>query len=111
MKKLVLATLPLALAACVSTADRPMNDGEATFVSQEVRKIVEKSEEGLVDTREFPDIRCRRFKRVGSHMVNRYCYTKDEEDEALQRNHDTMRDRWAKQPCLDNTIGGPCDPN
>lgn len=111
MPRTLLCCAAVALAGCISTQDRPMNHGEQTMVSDDVRTLVEESKDGQIDTREFPDIRCRRFKLVGTHMVTRYCYSAREEEEALAENQDKMRDRWGKLKCLDRTVGGACNQN
>lgn len=109
MRKVIgLAPLVLLAAGCVSTQDRPMNFGEKTYVSDDVREIVANSESGSVDTREYSNIRCRRYKLVGTHMVTRYCYTSEEEEEMAKNSQDKMRDRFGKQSCLDRTLGSIC---
>ena len=96
------------LVGCVATHDRPMNDSEVTVLSNHVAKLVAEDEDGIVDTREHKDIRCKRFKRVGSHMVLRHCYTVGEEEESVAENRDKMRDRFGKLSCVDRTLGGVC---
>lgn len=107
-RKALLAAAVAATVGCASTQDRPMNSGELTYASQEVRKRVNESKDGILDVRQHSDIRCRRFKRVGTHMVTRVCYTKEEEEALTNATQDTVRDRFGKQSCLDRTLGGAC---
>ena len=103
-----LALAIVATVGCVSTQDRPKNAGELTYASQEVRERVAQSANGRIDTRKESDIRCRRFRMTGTHMVTRVCYTKEEEEALTKATQDTVRDRFGKQSCLDRTLGGAC---
>ena len=91
------------LTGCISTQDRPMNAREQTLLSPEVAKLVAADEDGILDTRQVPEIRCERFKRTGSHMVLRHCYTVGEEDEMVADAQGKMQDRFGKIQCLEGS--------
>lgn len=90
------------LTGCLGTHVRPMNRGEKTVVSDDVEALLAVSD-GAIDTRDFPDIRCRRYKTVGTHMITRYCYFKQEEEDSSQMNRDGMLDTWGRVPCVSRT--------
>lgn len=103
LPKLVLAAAGIiGLTGCVATHERPMNDGERTFVSEDVAALLDDND-GTVDTREYPDILCRRYKLVGTHMVTRVCYSRDEDEEMAKDTGNRIRDRWGAQKCLSQT--------
>ena len=112
MKNLLAAIIvaPM-ITACVGTAERPMNFGESTIVSDQVAKMVNESETGAIDIRDHEDIRCERIRITGTHMLKRHCYTLAEKEASDKANQDAMRDEFGKVKCLDTTIGGACHGN
>ena len=93
----------LLLSGCLATHERPLNQGERTALSNDVAALLEEDFDGEIDIREEPEIRCVRHKRVGTHMVTRHCYTLGEQEQMARQSQDGVRDRFAKQPCLDSS--------
>ncbi len=108
MPRVMLLCFVVLSVGCVSTQDRPMNKSEKTVLSEAVAEIVAEDQDGIVDIREHKQVRCTRFKRVGTHMVTRHCYTIGEEEESQLANQNRMRDRFGKMDCLDQTLSGAC---
>lgn len=97
----LLATLTTAVvvSGCISRHDRPANPGERTIISEDVaEKLAENG--GALDTRDYPDIRCRRYKLVGTHMVTRVCSSVAEEEALAQESEDAARNVLGRQSCL-----------
>ena len=87
MKRLPLAlVLGILLSACASQA--PINPNRGNLIATEgVRKIFE---DESVDVAEASDqVRCRHVYRVGTHLTQRMCWTKEEQeaDEARHRRY------------------------
>ena len=108
MKKLSLAALVALTFGCTATHERPMNDGEKTYVSERVAQLVEDNE-GILDTREHDDVYCERIRRTGTHMVERLCYTRAEKEAMVKAQQDEMTRRFGKIKCMDRTTGGSCN--
>lgn len=100
MKALLLPCLALLVAGCTATHERPMG-GEKTMVSDKVLAMVDEND-GRLDIRDHENVRCKRIKLTGSHMVTRLCYTNEEDEEMDHRSSDKMRDRFGKIKCLDS---------
>lgn len=66
-----------------------MRGSERTMLSAEVAERLDESE-GYLDTREYNDIRCRRVKLTGSHMVTRHCFTLAEQEAQAEQSQDRM---------------------
>ncbi|MEM9302562.1 MAG: hypothetical protein AAGE01_10650 [Pseudomonadota bacterium] len=96
--------LALMTAGCAATHDRPMNLGERTHVSPNVAQLVADAPDAAVDIRDRPEIRCTRFKRVGTHMVSRHCYTVAEAEASEGETRAEMQDRFGKQQCLNRSL-------
>ncbi|MEM9305271.1 MAG: hypothetical protein AAGE01_24395, partial [Pseudomonadota bacterium] len=73
-RTLALGAATLFLSACIATHERPMNEGEKTIVSDAVAQKVDDAG-GRLDIRDDDTVICDRFKRTGTHMVTRVCYT------------------------------------
>ena len=71
--RITLCLLAVLLGACASTQRRAMNDGERTITTAPVRALV--NDQGEVDVRFEKDVHCERIKRVGTHLVQRFCYS------------------------------------
>ena len=84
-----------------------MNEGEKTYVSNQVAQLVEDND-GVLDTREHDDVYCERIRRTGTHLVERLCYTRAEKEAMDRATQDELRRRFGAQKCLDQTVGGAC---
>ena len=82
MTKMFVLCLCALLAACVTQDKRLNNKSERTLLSANVRTMLEESD-GTLDTREHDNMTCERIRITGSHMVTRFCYTREEEKEML----------------------------
>ena len=100
--------LALALTAgCMATHERPMNKAEKTYVSDRVAQLVDEND-GVLDTREHEDVYCERFRRTGTHLVERICYTQAERDAMVNAQQDETYRRFGLIKCMDRTVGGSC---
>lgn len=99
---LLLAIIALALSACASTQRRAMNDGERTITTDKVRALVQA--QGAVDVRFDEQIRCERIRIVGTHLIQRFCYSGAEAKEAAR---DAMR-RYSRSVTIGGCGAGGC---
>ena len=116
MRLVLVAVMAGSVIGCSThnTDTRPMNYGEKTLVSNKVAQMVDESESGAIDTREFDEVRCERIRITGSHMVQRHCYTVSEREAADRANQDEVRDRFGASKCMDRSFAcsgaSPQDP-
>ena len=116
MRKVLLVLIAGSIVGCstYNTDTRPMNYGEKTLVSNKVAQMVDESETGKIDIREFEEVRCERVRITGSHMVHRHCYTVAEREASDRANQDEVRDRFGKMPCMERSFAcsgaSPQDP-
>ena len=75
---------------------------EKTMVSDRVLAMVDENG-GRLDIREHEDVRCKRIRLTGSHLVTRLCYTREEEEAMEKASRDKTIDRFGKIKCLDRT--------
>ena len=99
---LVVAIVALALNACASTQRRAMNDGERTLTTGTVRALVQS--QGEVDVRFDERIRCERIRIVGTHLIQRFCYSGADAKEAAR---DAMR-RYSRSVTVGGCGAGGC---
>jgi len=107
MKKMMIIAigLSLGLSACISQEQRRVNRSENTILSQDVDKLLAEND-GVIDTRNHPNVGCTRVRLVGTHRVTRFCYTTQEEKEAAEANETAYYGRFGPQRCLDQTAVG-----
>ena len=106
MKLIILLLIALTLGACVAKHSRILNEGEKTFVSNDVREMVLAADEGLLDIREQENVRCRRIRIVGTHMVHRLCYTTEEDAEQARQTQAKYYASFGANKNVDVTTGG-----
>ena len=103
-RTLITLTAAVVMAGCAATHDRPMNKGEKTIVSDKVLAMVEENG-GKLDIRKTDNVKCVRNRLVGSHMVQRVCYTLEEFEALAANNKKAYYARFGANKCLDQARG------
>ena len=106
MKLIPTLLMAFTLGACAAKHERIVNDGEKTIVSDKVLEMVLAAEDGLLDIREHENVRCRRIRIVGTHMVQRLCYTTEEEEEQARKTQAEYYAGFGANKCLDQSACG-----
>ncbi len=102
LTKAMAVTVLLLSAGCVGLDQRPMNKSEDTYVSDQVAAMVEDND-GVLDTRDTPDVKCKRIKLTGSHIHSRLCYTSAEEKRQAEETMDAYYRKFGAMKCLDKS--------
>jgi hypothetical protein len=95
-----LGTFVLTLAACKAV---PVDHNRGELIASEgVKAIFEETEEGdEIRVTRGDNIRCERQRRVGTHLINKVCMTKDEWDLRERKTRDVTRRFREGRPCVD----------
>jgi len=100
MKILLAILIATLLCGCLAKHKRILNEGEQTIVSDDVRALVLAADEGLLDIRLHDNVSCRRIKIVGTHLVKRFCYTREEEREMYRKTQEEYWKAFGFNKCL-----------
>ena len=106
MKILITLLTAALLCGCLAKHSRMLNEGEKTLVSADVRELVLAAEDGLLDIREHKNIRCERIRIVGTHLLTRLCFTKEESREMARKTQEEYWKAFGFTKCLSDNCRG-----
>ncbi len=96
----IVLSLVLLVAACAGNEKK-----EGVILSDGFLAIAEK-ENGKVDTDKYPNVRCKRIRLTGTHLIKKVCYTSEEEEKLARQHVDEYYRTLGLRNCDDQSCGG-----